>query len=241
MSFFVLPIKYAYLAAALLFFIPWLFIYLRLPRHRLAMIVLGLGAVWIGLLAEYLWWTYDWWHPLTITGTRLGIEDIIMCFTHLGIGLFAYKALFNTESDGRFSFDYFLIYKGFLRFSRWFIISFGTTFIIFYLAHLSSFWATIVGMAVAASYVFLKRPDLSHAMILTSLITFLIGLLVYSSLIPFSQGYIQKLWDLKNLSGIFLLGVPIEDLIWYALLGLFLGGGYEYLFKFKLIDARQGK
>lgn len=44
----------------------------------------------------------------------------------------------------------------------------------------------------------------------------------------FSPGYIEKTWMLQNLSGILVTGIPIEDIIFYFLLGLTAAPLYEF-------------
>jgi len=77
----------------------WLFLFWRVPQHRKNMIFFGLLLAGPAMIGEYLWWTKDWWHPQTITGTRVGIEDFIASFTHLTIPSFIYKYTFGKTSD----------------------------------------------------------------------------------------------------------------------------------------------
>jgi hypothetical protein len=68
-------------------------------------------------------------------------------------------------------------------------------------------------------------------------ITFLLVVLpIYLVSEVLSPGAVRSIWFLGNLSGKTLLGIPLEDLIWYGLLGFFLGGAYPYLTKSKYID-----
>ena len=82
------------------YFIPiWVYLFFRMPQHRKSMIIFSLSYMWIGLACEYFIWIKDWWHPITITGTPIGIEDLIMCFTHVGIPIFIYKYVFGKDID----------------------------------------------------------------------------------------------------------------------------------------------
>ncbi len=49
----------------------------------------------LGLMTSYYWWTVDWWRPLNITGTRIGIEDFIIAFTSGGIMATIYEVIFK--------------------------------------------------------------------------------------------------------------------------------------------------
>ncbi len=65
-------------------------------------------------------------------------------------------------------------------------------------------------------------------MVLIALPVFWIGLAV-------APGVIDSFWDFSQITGIRLLGIPLEDIVWYALLGFFMGGIFEYLFDFRLV------
>lgn len=90
-----IPLKYAYLTGSLYFLAIWFLLFQKWPNRRKHMLVVGVVFLWIGIFAEYFWWTRDWWRPMTITGTRIGIEDFIMSFTHSAIAILVYKYFFN--------------------------------------------------------------------------------------------------------------------------------------------------
>ena len=57
---------------------------------------------------------------------------------------------------------------------------------------------------------------------------------VFSFLVP---GFIKH-WNLVNLSGVILLGVPLEEIVWAIGTGALLGPIYEYLLSIKLSERR---
>ena len=54
-----------------------------------------------------------------------------------------------------------------------------------------------------------------------------------------TPGVLAHLWYLNNLSGIIILGQPLEDLIWWFFAGAFIGPLYEYWQEAKLIRVRK--
>ena len=90
-----LSLKYAYLLGTIIFLIIWLILYLHRKDLRKEMIVMSMLVAILGMFSEYLWWTHDWWRPQTITGTTIGIEDLLLGFTNGGIAAVLYEELFK--------------------------------------------------------------------------------------------------------------------------------------------------
>jgi len=223
---------YYYLSGSFYFLIIWLIIFIKLRRYRFQMIVLG-SALWIGIAAEYFWWTKDWWHPTTITGTLIGIEDFIMSFTHVGIPMFIYMFVFSRETEKNHLPKSELFLKMMKNFSMWFTVSFIPTAVLIFFLDIHSFIATVIGMIFGSLFIILKRKDLIIPMTWSALLMTTISLPAYW-LAYFFPGVIDNTWNFVNISGFMLIGVPVEDIIWYALLGFLLGGAYEFLFEFNL-------
>jgi Na+/proline symporter len=61
----------AYLLGTVLFIPLWFGLYWRNPGLRREMLVMSAVSVIIFVPLEFLLWSRDWWHPATITGTRV--------------------------------------------------------------------------------------------------------------------------------------------------------------------------
>lgn len=192
---------------------------------------MSIGASWIGIYAAYFWWSDDWWHPQTITRTRIGIEDMFMCISHLGIGVFGYIFIFRKSVCPVFEIKLNTIFHLLKRFSLWFSLSFGLTWIMIAFFQLNSIISTIIGMVVAVVYILIKRKDLLASMFWSGIIFSSLSLPVYIVANILFSNAIHSIWYIKNLTGIMIIGIPIEDVVWYWLLGFFLGGAYPYLTK----------
>lgn len=54
----------------------------------------------------------------------------------------------------------------------------------------------------------------------------------FLTLVISAPGYVERVWDLKALSGLGILGIPLEELMFAFSFGFFWSGVYEYaLFK----------
>jgi len=51
-----------------------------------------------------------------------------------------------------------------------------------------------------------------------------------------TPGWIHAFWIFKNVPDIVIFNLPIDDIIWYFLAGLFIGPLYEYWKEGKLIN-----
>lgn len=86
----------------------------------------------------------------------------------------------------------------------------------------------IVAMLIGASATVACRPDLKTNVWIGGLLfaayyaVFLLGLQMTA------PGYIERVWNLEALSGIFVLGMPIEELLWAFGFGMYWSGVYEH-------------
>lgn len=90
-----IPYKYTYFVGTIIFFIPWLILYLWRKDIRKQMLQLSIWVAIGSLITAYFWWTIDWWRPETITGTRIGLEDLLLGFSNGGIAAVIYEEVFR--------------------------------------------------------------------------------------------------------------------------------------------------
>ena len=56
-------------------------------------------------------------------------------------------------------------------------------------------------------------------------------------LVLFTPGYIERVWNLGDLSGVLIAGIPLEELAFGFAFGMYWSGLYEH-FSWRAIDAR---
>lgn len=217
-----LPLRFAYLTFSLIFFIPWLIFYYARKDLRKQMLAMSLFFSIVGLIAQYLWWTRDWWKPETVTGTVIGFEDFLLGFTNGGIAAVIYEEVFRKRIYHRDPCPHakqtlFVILLTFvlMGFSFWIVKD-------------TSFMATVIGLVVTGVILLILRRDLFVSSITNGFLMAIISLPVYYLSLLISPTFIQKTWLLPNLSGISLTGIPIEDIIFYFLVGFVAAPLYEY-------------
>jgi hypothetical protein len=234
-----IALKLSYLAGNLYLLAIWIYFFWKWPNRRIPMLVVGLIFIPIGLSAEYFWWTVDWWHPQTLTGTRLGIEDIFLSFSLPGISILIYKFVFKKDLDEKFELNKKTFLAATFKLIPIVFFSLGTTAILFYIFHVPSFFSSSAGMLIAGLYILYFRRDLYPTLFWSALLMVLVSLPIYFLWQAATPDIIEKFWNLPQMTGAGIFHIPIEDVIWFALVGFCMGGLVEYAFGYRLVDTKE--
>lgn len=84
-------------------------------------------------------------------------------------------------------------------------------------------------IAAGAAASVLCRPDLFSKTLVGGLLFAAYYALFMTGLVVAVPGYIGQVWNLPALSGITLIGIPLEELLFGFAFGLFWSGVYEHL------------
>lgn len=231
--------KYAYLGGSLYFLAIWLVFFWKWPNRRLPMVIIGALFIGLGLFAEYFWWTADWWHPQTATGTKIGLEDIILSFTLPGISVLVYKFFFKKDLDRKFKLNKSIFLAAARKLLPVFLFSFGSTAVLFFALHVHSVISTSAGMLIASFIVLARRKDLLPAMFWSALLMVAVSIPAYFVFIFLSPGSIGAFWNFFQITGYRIIGIPIEDVLWFTLAGFLMGGVVEFGFGFRLVNEKK--
>lgn len=229
--------RYAYLLFSAALLLPWAFVFIFRKDLRRQMLFMSFGTAVAGVALEYLVWTADWWRPLTITETRIGIEDVILGVTNGGLGAVVYEIVFGKRTRALRKDS---IVKRFFKKKRWLLwvpllasVIVGST--IFWVLGWHSFWATVLSCLIGAGLMVLLRSDLLTGAVFGGLSMVLVALPAYKLFASFFPGITGQFWLLDSLSGFLVWGIPIEDLGFYFAAGAFIAPLYEFLFEKKLV------
>ena len=72
------------------------------------------------------------------------------------------------------------------------------------------------------------RPDLARSMFTTGISFAVFYFLFFLSLTLAHPGYVDRVWNLDAISGVLILGVPIEELLFAFSLGFLWSSAYEH-------------
>lgn len=210
---------YTYFIGCVLFFPFWLLMYWRLKNDRRDILVVSLFFGLVGLTTPHLF-CEDWWRPQTIFGGFYSIEDFLLGFTNGSLAVMGHRLFFREKTAGQ------IIWKKIIGLM---ILVFLVTDIMFYGFGLASFYSNFCGLLAVCVYVLWRRKDLFPIGLMSGIFVMMISLPVYYILLRINPTWISNEWLAENLSGIKMIGVPIEDVVWYLLIGISLGVVYPYI------------
>jgi hypothetical protein len=211
-----------YLIAISVFLIPWAAVYWKRADVRTELVWTSMLSISGALPFEYFFWSRDWWHPQTITGTPVGIEDVLYAVGQGGLFAVAYSVVLRR----RFAKGAPHVH-GLLRLVP-FVITSAVPVALILGAKMHSAPATIAGEAIGLAVLLGLRPDLRLVALCSGALG-LLGSLGFDVLIELLQpGFIASSWDFEHLSGLWLLFVPAEDATWKLLAGAMLGVAYKF-------------
>jgi hypothetical protein len=218
---------YVWLAWSSAFLVPWLVAYAVFPHQRQEMLWASLVTAPLGLTEPLFVPAY--WNPPSLFNlahsTGFDIESIIFSFGIGGIGAVLYNLLTgrtDTPVPGaqrhsqRHKFHYLALAIPFLAFPV--LSRFGW----------NPIYPAILAMTLGAVATMLCRPDLVHKTWAGALLFLAYYTLFLLGIEWTSPGYIARVWNLDALSGVRILGMPLEEFLFAAAFGAYWSGLYEH-------------
>ncbi|MDO8573483.1 MAG: lycopene cyclase domain-containing protein [Candidatus Daviesbacteria bacterium] len=221
-----------YLLGSLLLLAIWLLIFISQKKLRKEMLIASL-IITPAALSE-LFFVPGYWLPDTIGNPKLSIEDFIFTFAVGGIvavlyelfmkGKIKHQRLCNCFNEG--------IFPGL-------ILGVGVIaiFLAYTIFNINFMYAVYIGIIINIILITITRPDLIKKVIYSGLLFGLFYFLFFSAFAFFVPDFILH-WNINNLSGLILRGVPFEEIVWAFGVGALLGPIYEYLLSIKLAERR---
>jgi hypothetical protein len=100
-----------------------------------------------------------------------------------------------------------------------------------------SIYNTIIALAVAAIVIALRRSDLIPTMLVGAMSFTVLYFAMFRIVLCLYPEFIQRFYTIKNLLGLYVFGIPIEELLFAAAGGAVWSVAYEYLHGYKLTPA----
>jgi len=216
-------LRYAYFIGDLFFLSVWFILFLRRRDLRREMLTMSLVVAPMGPLSE-IFYLRDYWRPELFNGWHIGIEDLIFAFAIGGIAAVVYEEIFGKKYTKRHLSSH----------PKWMltVAVFGLVWMLVgnIILRINSIYVSALGFMIIGIFVLFFRHDLLKDALFSGL---LVGALMFIFYLlwnfVFGDDLIQKWWLLKNISGILVLGVPLEELMWGFGWGFVAGPAYEFI------------
>ncbi len=217
-----MPYEYAYLIGDLILAIAWLYLYLSRKdlRHQQMLVSVGCAPL---ALSQYFFYQ-DYWRPEYLISFHLGqsvfgIEDFFFAFFIGGIGSVLYEVLFHKRHKCG---------KPRTK-AAWFVVCMvAVLFCVFFKLGLVTIWANTLSLIIGATVMVLIDRDLRMDCVVSAACMFFFIVGLYEVWLWLFPDLIARFWVGSDLSGIGLLGIPIEELTWFTSWALFVSIGYEF-------------
>lgn len=174
----------------------------------------------LGPLSEF-WYLKDYWSPEYFSS--FPIEDMLFAFLIGGIGAVAYEELLGRRLINRHARKHNWLLGLFA------IIGMTTLVTLNNILGINSIYASSLGFILPAVIIIIIRKDLLKDAFISGFFLVFISFLFYRIFIPLFPSIINRWWMLQNTSGILIVGIPLEELLWFFSWGMFDGPLYEFI------------
>ncbi len=219
---------YEWLAFALLWDAVWFALFLVKPHLRRQMVWVSIFTAITGL-AEPIF-IPKYWNPpslLNLSSTiHFDVESIIFSWGTGGIGSVLYEVLLNTKHRKMAPQEYLQERRWLHMFS---LLAMPVIFLtLSFLTNLNPIYSVSIALTVGAVAAVACRPDLAKNTILGGVLFTALYFLLFSAIILVFPSFLNS-WNLEALSGVLILSVPIEELMFAFTFGMMWSGVYEHI------------
>ncbi len=222
-----IPDRYVWLVWASAVLVPWTVLFAAFPRQRKAMMWASLFTAPFGLTEPIFVPRY--WNPPSLFDlaqrTGFDLESLIFCFGIGGVGAVLYNVL---TKQAPVAVGQAEKHRPHHRLHTFDLVSPFLVFPVLYFLPWNPIYAGIAAMAIGTIATAWCRPDLrgkswaGGLLFLTYYVIFLQGMELSS------PGYIERVWNLSSLSGVVFLNMPLEELLFAGLFGMYWSSVYEH-------------
>jgi len=223
---------YTFAIGVSFFVIVWSLMLLFAPKSRKPMLWASLGCGTAGPVSEY-WHRQDYWHPtymysIEIGNWVFGIEDYVFAFVFGGICAGTFDLILRgVHSEHRTVID---IWGGYFRLTNFGLVCLAALFLLIDGIGSNSLYAISLVFLICTIYVLIKKPEWLPATLMSSVIVAtLMWIFYWGFFLQLFPNLVGEWWRPEALSGIALLGVPIEEILW-AWAGALFGGPVLHYF-----------
>jgi hypothetical protein len=230
--------QYTWLIWSLLFLVPWAIIFYAFPPYRNTMWLVSLATSLFGLTEPLF--VPEYWNPPTLFDlaqrTGFDLESLIFCFGIGGVGSVLYHVITHHNT---IPMQELVKHQPLHRHHYKALASPFIAFALLYFLPWNPIYPGIVAMAIGARATLACRPDLKTKIWVGGVLFLTYYSIFFILLELFTPGYTMHVWNLSALTGILLLGIPLEELLFAFTFGLYWSGIYEHLLWAEVSSAHE--
>ncbi len=222
--------EYVWLNFSLLLLVFWVIIYyvIKEKKSRKKMLTVSLITALLGFTEPIF--VPEYWSPLSLfdLALRIGfdIESIIFSFAVGGIVVVVYEIILGNRSQPMTKEE---MRDSRHRFHKLTLVAAPILFVVLLLTtNLNPIYSAIIAMFFGFFTAWYCRPDLLRQMLLGGLLFTLIYFLTLSFLPIIYPTYVETVWNLSAISGVLIVGIPLEEYLWAFTFGLYWSSIYEH-------------
>ena len=218
-----------WLVFSLILFAIWLIIFLFNKGIRKEMFWISLFTMPFGLTEPLF--VPEYWNPPSLFNlaaiTGFDIESLIFSFAIGGIGSVLYVMLFKAK---QIKMNRHEIHG---KRHQYHLLALLSSVAIFALLHLltelNPIYSASIAMLIGGIATTLCRPDLKKEILMGGILFFLLYFLFFLFFVLAYPYAVSSFWNLSAISGILILGIPFEELMFAFTYGLMWSSAYEHI------------
>lgn len=225
-----IPYQFAYLFWALFFGAIWFIFYALKPSVRREMLILSVIMAVLGPFAAYFA-THNYYHPYTLFGTRIGIEDVLIGFFYGGVAAALYEMFYFRQPNyssrpGSVPGAFFAL-----------ILTFTAMYAGAFVFPEITIYGLLGVMFLIGTSIIIYRPNLVKHAFLSGGLMVVLTFVFFQIFITMFPGIVNAWWELDKLSGILISGIPFEEILFAFLWGYVLGPASEVVARMQWRDV----
>jgi Lycopene cyclase len=222
-----LKYHYVWFFWASAFLVPWTLLYIARPAMRRQMIEVSAATSLLGLTEPLF--VPEYWNPPTLfelaQRTGFDIESLIFCFAIGGIATVLYNGLARQGLVPMQKAEQLLTRH---RYHRMVLGAPFVAFLPLYFLPWNPIYPGIVALAIGGAANVACRPDLARNTLIGGALFLTLYAALMLLLVISAPGYIERVWNLADLSAVLIAGIPFEELAFGFAFGLYWAGVYEH-------------
>lgn len=212
----------------------WGVVYWRNPEFRTEMWKMSWWTMLLGLSEPFF--VSEYWFPPSLfdlaNKTGFDIESLLFSFAIGGLGVVLYRLVYPSNlisvNQSEKKHHRHRLHKYIL------LTPLVVALLLKIFLGLNPIYCGVIALFLGGLATLYCRPDLKSKIWIGGFLFTALYFVYFGSILLFFPEYVALYWNLEALTGILILGVPLEELLFAFTFGMYWSGLYEHLFWYQL-------